>query len=176
MKRKCVSICYMHNCEVPSKPYYHITIVKSNAINTYVSFCELYTKEKFYMWDYFEQLLQQRNITVVEVSKATGIPQSTFSMWKNRRNILSAENLLKLSKFFNVPMEYFLGSDCIEWDPESQEIVKTDDYYVSDEAKQMAQFLFSNPEYRVLFDASRKVKPEDLQKAIKMLGVLSDCD
>ena len=35
-------------------------------------------------------------------------------------------------------------------------------YYINDDAREIAQFLFENPDYRVLFDASRKVKKEDL--------------
>lgn len=36
------------------------------------------------------------------------------------------------------------------------------DYYIDREARELAEFLHKNPEYRVLFDASRKVKPEDV--------------
>lgn len=35
-------------------------------------------------------------------------------------------------------------------------------YYIDREARDLAEFLHKNPEYRVLFDASRKVKPEDV--------------
>lgn len=35
-------------------------------------------------------------------------------------------------------------------------------YYIDREAREFAEFLHKNPEYRVLFDASRKVKPEDV--------------
>ena len=36
-------------------------------------------------------------------------------------------------------------------------------YYLNADARDLAQFLFENPEYKVLFDASRKVKKEDIQ-------------
>jgi hypothetical protein len=36
-------------------------------------------------------------------------------------------------------------------------------YYLNAEARDLAQFLFDNPEYKVLFDASRKVKKQDIQ-------------
>ena len=35
-------------------------------------------------------------------------------------------------------------------------------YYLNDDAREIAQFLFENPDYKVLFDASRKVRKEDL--------------
>lgn len=123
------------------------------------------------MYEFFEKLLQIRGVTASEVCKATGIGTNTISNWKKRNGILGAEYLLKIAKYFGVQMEYFLGGEQIEWNPETQEIVQTDDYYINDEAKEVAQFLFANPEYRVLFDASRKVKPEDLQKALKAIGL-----
>lgn len=126
------------------------------------------------MYEFFERLLQEKGVTTAEVCQATGIGQATISTWKRRRGVLGAEYLLKLAKYFQVPMEYFLGGELIEWNPETQEIVQTDEYYINDEAKDMAQFLFANPEYRVLFDASRKVKPEDLQKALKAIGIFID--
>lgn len=128
------------------------------------------------MYEYFEHLLHKYNVSVSDVSKATGIGQSTLSNWKARRNILGADLLMKIAKYFNVQIEYFLGGDLIEWNPETQEIIQTEDYYVNEEAKEMAQFLFSNPEYKVLFDASRKVKPEDLKKAVKALGIFTEED
>ena len=42
---------------------------------------------------------------------------------------------------------------------------KTEDagYYLNADARDLAEFLFRNPEYKILFDASRKVKKEDIQ-------------
>ena len=37
------------------------------------------------------------------------------------------------------------------------------DYYYDDDARDLAQFLFEHPEYKVLFDGLRKVKKEDLE-------------
>lgn len=123
------------------------------------------------MYEFFEQLLQQRGVTAADVCKATGIGSATISTWKKRRGILGAEYLLKIAKYFGVPMEYFLGGDQIEWNPETQEIIQKEDYYIDDDAKEMAQFLFKNPDYRVLFDASKKVKPDDIDKVKKMLDL-----
>ena len=37
----------------------------------------------------------------------------------------------------------------------------------------MAQFLFDNPDYKVLFDASRKVKKEDIEKVKRMIDLMN---
>lgn len=47
-------------------------------------------------------------------------------------------------------------------------------YYLDAEAKEYAQFLFDNPEYRVLFDASRKVKPEDIDFVRKFIDKMTE--
>ncbi len=38
-----------------------------------------------------------------------------------------------------------------------------DSYYLNEEARDLAEFMHKNPDYKVLFDASRKVKPENLE-------------
>lgn len=40
---------------------------------------------------------------------------------------------------------------------------------LNDEAKDLAEFLFKNPDYKVLFDASRKVKPKDIEFVKNMI-------
>lgn len=38
----------------------------------------------------------------------------------------------------------------------------------------MAQFLYENPDYKVLFDASRKVKKEDIEFVKEMIDRMSN--
>ena len=51
---------------------------------------------------------------------------------------------------------------------------KSTTYYLNEEARDMAQFLYENPAYKVLFDASRKVKPEDIQFITEMIDRMTD--
>ena len=44
-----------------------------------------------------------------------------------------------------------------------------DGYYLNADARDLAQFLFDNPDYKVLFDASRKVKREDIEFVKNMI-------
>jgi len=63
------------------------------------------------MYERYLELLKQHNLTTYQVSKATGIPESTLSMWKSRQDMganLSVNNIKKLADFFKVPIEYFL--------------------------------------------------------------------
>lgn len=72
---------------------------------------------------------------------------------------------------FHVNTDYLLGRESSAA-PESHR-----QYYLNDDARDMAQFLFENPEYKVLFDASRKVKKEDIDFVKQMIDrVRGDSD
>lgn len=105
------------------------------------------------MYEIFEQLLKRFGVSSAEVCRATGIGQSTISNWKSRRNLISGKNAQLIADFFNVSVDYLMTGK----EKEGEE-----SYYFDDDAREMAQFLFENPEYKVLFDASRKVSKEDI--------------
>lgn len=60
------------------------------------------------MYKKFIELLQKKQITPYQVSKATGISQSTLSDWKTGRAKPKADKLLKLAEYFGVTVDYFL--------------------------------------------------------------------
>lgn len=56
--------------------------------------------------------MEQNNVTAYQVSKVTGIAQSTLSDWKMGRSTPKADKLQKLAVYFGVSIEFFLeGSD-----------------------------------------------------------------
>ena len=74
-------------------------------------------------YDLFEQLLKERNLKAADVSRATGISTTTMTQWKQRKYGPKQDKLEKLCAFFNVPMQYFLGSEeFVELEPESVKI------------------------------------------------------
>lgn len=66
------------------------------------------------MYEIFEKLLQKYGRTTYQVSKATGISQSTFSNWKNRKNMISTELGKKIADYFGVSLDYLTGNCYIE--------------------------------------------------------------
>lgn len=106
------------------------------------------------------ELCKQNGISVTVLEKELGYGNG--SLTKASTNSIKADRLLSIAKYFNVSMEFLMGED----DPEQ--------YYLNKDAADYADFLLSNPEYRVLFDASRKVKAEDLKKAVQALGLFSE--
>lgn len=60
------------------------------------------------MYEKFERLLKERNLTSYKVSLDTGIAQSTLSDWKSGRSKPKVDKLKILADYFCVPIEYFL--------------------------------------------------------------------
>lgn len=61
------------------------------------------------MYHKYEELLKKTGKTSYQVSKDTGIAQSTFSDWKTGRSQPKWDKILILAKYFGVTIEYFLN-------------------------------------------------------------------
>ena len=60
------------------------------------------------MYERFEQLLEERNLTAYKVAMDTGIATATLTEWKKGTYKPKVDKLLVLAKYFGVPLEYFL--------------------------------------------------------------------
>lgn len=67
------------------------------------------------MYEKYLKLLEEKGVTTYRVCQETGIPESTISMWGKRSTEstdkepkLSMDNVAKLAKYFEVPIEYFI--------------------------------------------------------------------
>ena len=60
------------------------------------------------MYQRFEELLKEKNVTAYRLSKETGIPASTFTDWKTGKSKPKVDKLKKIADYFNVTIEYFL--------------------------------------------------------------------
>ena len=88
-----------------------------------------------------------------DIVKDLGVPFSTVSNWINGLKMPRMGKVELLAQYFGIEK-----SDLLEEKSETGS-----NYYINEDARDYAQFLFENPEYRVLFDASRKVKKSDIQ-------------
>lgn len=111
------------------------------------------------MYDIFEQLLLKNDITTYKMSKDTGISQTTFSNWKSGRSTPKQDKLKIIADYFGVTVDYLMG---VEKDERVQ-------YYLNDETAKIAQEVFEDKNLRLLFDASRNAKPEDIKFVAEML-------
>ena len=114
-------------------------------------------------WNVFKALRIASGLTQQELADKLKISRSTIGMYETGAREPDYDTLEEIADFFNVDIDYLLGrSDKTTLLPESS-------YYLNDDARDLAQFMFENPEYKVLFDASRKVKKEDIEFVKQMI-------
>lgn len=114
-----------------------------------------------------DTLLKERGMTVTELARRVDVaPTTIYSIIQRNNKKVDIDVLIKIARILGVNTEYFSDSnDEPSYDTE---------YYLNQQTAEMAEFLMHNPEYKVLFDASRKVKPEDIEKALTALGLFSE--
>ena len=94
---------------------------------------------------------------------------TTIQKWESGVSEPPLKALKKLSEIFNIDMND-LATKKLSYNTNEDNNV----YYLDDDARDMAQFLYENPDYKVLFDASRKVKKEDIQFVKEMIDRMSN--
>ncbi len=110
----------------------------------------------------FKQLRLAKGMTQGELADAIGITRSRLSMYELGQREPDFETLEMIADYFNVDIDYLMGRT-------TKTTVLPETYYIDDDARELADFLHKNPKYKVLFDASRKVKPEDIEFVRQMI-------
>ncbi len=60
------------------------------------------------MYERFEELLKEHNVTAYEVANKTGVAQSTLTNWKNGKYKPKIDKLCKIANYFGVPVTEFI--------------------------------------------------------------------
>ena len=98
-------------------------------------------------------------MTQEELAKKLGYTnKSTIGKIESGINDITQSKALEFAKALDTSVAYIMG-----WEE------PTEGYYTNPETAQLAQDLFDDPSMRMLFDAARDAKPEDLQKAADFL-------
>lgn len=63
------------------------------------------------MYEKFEKLLKEKNVTPYRVHKETGISTATLSDWKNGKSQPKKDKIEKICNYFNVPLSYFYDEE-----------------------------------------------------------------
>lgn len=109
--------------------------------------------------------MNKKNVTNTDICKVLGFSLSTFSDWIHARTYPRIDKIELMANYFGISK-----ADLVEEHTEES----SNTYYLNDDAREMAQFMYDNPEYKVLFDASRKVKKEDIEFVKQMLDRFKD--
>lgn len=104
--------------------------------------------------------LAQRGKTQTDLRKYMGVSAATASDWYNGRKIPRTDKISAICQWLGIELDDLLT------DKKESEPVP---YYLNDETREIAQAIFDNPQYKALFDASRKLSPEDLRFVMDMI-------
>ena len=103
-----------------------------------------------------------------DMCEALGVKYTTFTDWVKANSYPRIDKIELMANYFGISK-----ADLVEEHTDQS----ANQYYLNDDAREMAQFLYENPEYKVLFDASRKVKKEDIGFVKQMIDrVRGDSD
>lgn len=119
------------------------------------------------MYDIFEKLCEEKGVTPYRVAKEIGWTTGAISGWKKGRYNPKIDKLQKVAEYFGVPVEYLMTGEYPEKESSSGE-----KYYFSDETAQLAQAVFEDPSLRILFDAARDARQEDILMMADLLRKL----
>ena len=103
-------------------------------------------------------LLDENKINQSELAEMLQVSESTVGKWLLKKALPRMGIIEKLSSIFNCPKSYLL---------EENETRRS--YYLNPEAAKMAQEIYDNPQYKVLFDATKKLKPESIKVVMKFI-------
>lgn len=131
--------------------------------------------------DRIKFLREAKGLTQVELaSKINSTKQSIYKYENNIITNIPSDKLEKIAECLGVSPGVLMGWDNLRTNGKDIDHIHPDfiykndkeqikSYYLDNEARELAQFLYENPDYKVLFDASKKVKKEDIEFVKQML-------
>ncbi len=109
-----------------------------------------------------KELRKQRNMTQEELGKVLDIQKAAISKYENGRAEPSTDVLKKMSALFGVSIDYLLGNSPYP-SPESG------GYYTDPDVAQITEELRTDPDKRILFDATKDLSKDDINTVLKII-------
>lgn len=94
------------------------------------------------------------------------VSSATVSDWCNAKKMPRMDKIQAIANWLHTDLSALINETLPQDDNNT--------YYLDDEARAAAEFLHKNPDYKVLFDASRKVKKEDIDFVKKMIDKFAE--
>jgi transcriptional regulator with XRE-family HTH domain len=110
------------------------------------------------------EILYEKRISQKELMQHMKVSSATVSDWCSGKKMPRIDKLTSIANFLRVTM-----SDLVE-----EKTKESAGYYLDEETAKVAQEVFDNPDLRILFDAARASKPEDIRMAADILKRLKE--
>ncbi len=105
------------------------------------------------LYEKIQELCDRDGTTVTALEKELGWGRGSIGKLK-RGGSTSSDRLQQVAAYFHVSADFLL---------------EMPEYYTDAETAQAAQDAFDDPNLRILFDAARDSRPEDIQMAAELL-------
>lgn len=128
-----------------------------------------YEKELYcIIGDMLRELRQKHDYTLEYVAEMLNVAPKTLQRYECGERKIKVGTITDLCEIYRVDYSEFMRSAKLKH--LGDDLPNTSNsYYMNEDARELAQFMFENPEYKVLFDASRKVKKEDIAFVKQMI-------
>jgi len=107
--------------------------------------------------DNIKELRTRYNLTQSELGEIAGVTDKAVSTWENGTAEPRTGALEKIAAHFGIRKSDIISDDEIP-------------YFIDPETADIVQALHDRPELKVMFDATRKASPEDLEIALMILN------
>ena len=112
-----------------------------------------------------KKLRESRNVMQKDVANALGISPASYSLYEKGQREPSIDMVTLIADYFHVSVDYLIG---IEKSDGLCSMTTFQDE-IDDYTQELGEFLYYNPNHKVLFDASMEVKQSDIELAKQML-------
>mgnify|MGYP004686169519 CR=1 FL=1 len=114
-------------------------------------------------------LRRKKNLSQDQIAEQLGYKSyTTIQKWETGTSAPQISKLRALSNILGVDINDLVSKDLTKQDDSDKS------YHLNEDACEAAEFLHKNPDYKVLFDASRKVKKEDIEFVRQLLDRFSN--
>ena len=112
-----------------------------------------------------KKLRESKNVMQKDVANALGISPASYSLYEKGQREPSIAMVTLIANYFHVSVDYLIG---IEKSDGLCSMTTFQDE-IDDYTQELGEFLYYNPNHKVLFDASMEVKQSDIELAKQML-------